>query len=38
MGGSDHCDFFFYVVATVDVLMANSNNVNLAKPPYVWFA
>ena len=30
MYGSDHC-YFFYAVATVDVLMANSNDVNLAK-------
>ena len=31
MGGSDHCGFFVCGIATVDDLMANSNDVNLAK-------
>ena len=29
---------FLYVVPTVDILMANSNDVNLAKTRYVRFA
>ena len=29
---------FLYAVATLDVLMANSNDVNLAKTRYVHFA
>ena len=29
---------FLYAVATVDVLMANSNDLNLAKTRYVHFA
>ena len=37
MGGSDHCKFLDAVV-TIDVLMANSNDVNLAKTWYVHFA
>ena len=36
MGGSDHC-YFLYAVAVVDVLMANSNHKNLAKPRYAHF-
>ena len=37
MGGSDHC-YFLYTVATVDVHMANSTDVNLAKTRCVDFA
>ena len=35
MVGSDHCYFF---LATIHVLMANSNDVNLAKTRYVHYA
>ena len=34
MGGSDHCYFFVGSIATVDDLMAKSNDVNLAKTRY----
>ena len=37
MGESDHC-YFFYAIATVDDLMAISNDVNPAKTRYVHFA
>ena len=37
MGGSDNY-YFFYSVAIVDVLMADSNDVNLAKTRYVHFS
>ena len=35
MGGSDHFLLFLYAVAIVDVLKANSNDVNLPKTRYV---
>ena len=31
MSGSDHCCFFVCSIATVDDLMATSNDVNLAR-------
>ena len=34
MGGGDQCYLFVCSIATVDVLMANSNDVNLAKTSY----
>ena len=37
MGGSAHF-YFLYAVATVNVLMANGNDVNCAKTRYVCFA
>ena len=37
MGGSDDC-YFLYAVVTVNDLMANSNDVNLAKIRYVHFS
>ena len=35
MGGSDLVVTFLYAVASVDFLMANSNDVSLAKTRYV---